>query len=117
MLTADEAGQGSEGCGVNLSLLGTAHQLLLPLFHRTNESIGWVKFVVKMTEVMGKPDLGKINSLPIKDNGAVRKNENCPSPSQAQLHPLSPGFHLLLPKRHRVNLVARVVTLQAKRII
>lgn len=108
---------------MNLSLLPAAH-LLLPLFHSTNEGIGWKKFVGKDgrgQQVMGKPDLGRINSLPAKGRGAVRKKERKKiAPAhlpQAQLNSLSPGLYILPARRHRVNVIVRDVTSCAKRII
>lgn len=63
---------------MNLSLLPAAHQLLLPLFHRTNESIGLENLLGRDKDdrvqlVMGKPDLA-LTPCQLA-SGAVRKEE------------------------------------------
>lgn len=75
---------------------------------------------LKMTEINWIPRLGEdLAPYQLKIVGqGERKKEKCPSPSsQAQLHSLSPGFFVPLTKRHRMNLIPRLVTLYANRII
>lgn len=60
---------------MNLSLLPAAHQLLLPLFHRTNESIGLEKLVGRDKDVSsvgrGQTRLG-FDSLPVSQWGSEK---------------------------------------------